>query len=120
MKKEQWTVLGLLVALLGLEVVRSQNVRGFFTGTWTNFQMALNNASNIIPSGLPTLPGMGGGIAKPTSSSSGSGSGGPVGSNIGKAAKPGQKPSGGITGGGAGAIPSLNPSNYPASFGKVF
>jgi hypothetical protein len=31
MKQGQWTVLVLLLVLLGLEVLRSQNVRDFFT-----------------------------------------------------------------------------------------
>lgn len=84
MKKEQWTVIGLLVALLGLEVVRSQNVRGFFTGAWSNFQTALNNASNVIPGGLPTIPG-GSPINPPKL-------GNPVGSNFPKNPQPTQKP----------------------------
>lgn len=44
MKTEQWTVIGLLAGLLGLEVVRSQNVRSFFSNAYANFQTALGNA----------------------------------------------------------------------------
>lgn len=47
MSKAQWTVAGLLLALLGLEVVRSPNVKGFFTGFYTNFQAALGQAATI-------------------------------------------------------------------------
>lgn len=45
MSKAQWTVAGLLLALLGLEVVRSPSVKGFFTGFYTNFQAALGQAA---------------------------------------------------------------------------
>lgn len=66
MSKQQWTVVGLLALLLGLEVVRSQNVRGFFTGAWSNFQSALGAAGNVIgppPLGPPKQPS--GGIGTP-------------------------------------------------------
>lgn len=44
MKPAQWTVIGLLVALLGLEAVRSPNVKSFFTNAYASFQGALGNA----------------------------------------------------------------------------
>lgn len=45
MSKDQWTVFGLLMLLLGLEVIRSQAVRNFFKGSYSNFNTALNSAS---------------------------------------------------------------------------
>lgn len=48
MTPSQWTVTGLIVLLVGLEVVRSPNVKGFFTGIIANFNGALN-AANPTP-----------------------------------------------------------------------
>ncbi len=45
MSKGQWTVTGLILLLVGLEVVRSKNVGGFFKGLWTNFNTSLTAAS---------------------------------------------------------------------------
>ena len=63
MSDKQYTVLGLLILLAGLEIVRSPNVRGFFTSMWQNFNAALAAGSNVVgvntapvqvPSGYPT------------------------------------------------------------------
>ncbi len=43
--KDQWTVTGLVLLLLGLEVVRSKTVKAFLVGTWHNFNTSLNAAS---------------------------------------------------------------------------
>ena len=45
MSRGQWTVFGLLLFLLGLEIVRSKAVRSYFIGAYTNFNTALNSAS---------------------------------------------------------------------------
>ncbi len=45
MSKDQWTVTGLIVLLVGLEVVRSKNVSGFFKTLWGNFNTSLSAAS---------------------------------------------------------------------------
>lgn len=55
MMKQQWTVAGLLVLLLGLEIVRSQAVRNFFSffqtapGFASLFNMTLQNPTDTIP-----------------------------------------------------------------------
>lgn len=45
MTSGQWTVTGLILILLGLEVLRSKNVHAFFTNIWKNFNTSLNAAS---------------------------------------------------------------------------
>lgn len=49
MSNSQWTVTGLLILLVGLEVVRSPNVKGFFTGIFSNFNTALGGAGATTP-----------------------------------------------------------------------
>ena len=44
MNKNQWTVTGLILLLVGLEIVRSKNVGGFFKGLWSNFNTSLKAA----------------------------------------------------------------------------
>lgn len=41
----QWTVTGLILLLLGLELIRSSSVRAFFTSWYTQFNTGLSNAS---------------------------------------------------------------------------
>jgi hypothetical protein len=54
MSQSQWTVIGLIILLLGLEVVRSQNVKSFFTGIYANFNTALSSASAPAATGTET------------------------------------------------------------------
>lgn len=76
MKKEQWTVIGLLVLLAALEIARNAGIASFLNNWFTGFQSALNNASNVVPNvpGLPLSPNK-----TPTPNTP---AGGPVGSNI--------------------------------------
>lgn len=59
MTREQWTVLGLLIVLASLEVIRSPNVRGFFSGFFEQFGISSSttknypNANNVV---LPNAP----------------------------------------------------------------
>lgn len=45
MTSGQWTVTGLILLLLGLELIRSSSVRSFFASWYSGFNTGLNNAS---------------------------------------------------------------------------
>ncbi len=45
MSTAQWTVAGLLLLLLGLEVLRVPALKAWFVGLFAQFNLALNNAS---------------------------------------------------------------------------
>lgn len=45
MSKAQWTVTGLLLLLLGLEVLRVPALKAWFYGIYAQFNTALNSAS---------------------------------------------------------------------------
>ena len=49
MNKDQWTVLGLVLVLLGLEVIRSQAVKSFLGGFFAQFHGtgAPSNSTNV-------------------------------------------------------------------------
>lgn len=46
MTREQWAVLGLLVVLASLEVIRSPNVRGFFSSFFGQFGVGSSSSGN--------------------------------------------------------------------------
>lgn len=59
MNKDQWTVTGLIIVLAALEVIRSPNVRGFFTGFFSQFGIPTSGSSSSSKSSAP-LPTTGG------------------------------------------------------------
>lgn len=67
MNKDQWTVVGLLVALAALEIIRSQAVQSFFSGFFGRFSVGSSSSSSSSsapgPSGQP-LPTQGGGATQ--------------------------------------------------------
>lgn len=44
MTNGQWLALGLVLVLLGLEIVRNKNLSSWFTSVWAQFNNGLNNA----------------------------------------------------------------------------
>ena len=58
MSKGQWTVTGLIIALAELEIIRSPNVKGFFTGFFSQFGIpASSSSSSSNPPGLSSGTG---------------------------------------------------------------
>jgi hypothetical protein len=53
MNRDQWTVTGLIIVLAALEVIRSPNVRGFFTGFFSQFGVPASGSSGISNIGTP-------------------------------------------------------------------
>jgi hypothetical protein len=46
MNKGQWTVTGLIIALAALEIIRSPNVKGFFSGFFSQFGIPASGSSS--------------------------------------------------------------------------
>lgn len=68
MNKDQWTVVGLLVALAALEIIRSQAVQSFFSGFFGQFSSSTPPANAPLPTtggvtqqGIKGMPSPGGG-----------------------------------------------------------
>ncbi|MDE2591099.1 MAG: hypothetical protein KGL95_15685, partial [Patescibacteria group bacterium] len=53
MSKGQWTVVGLLIVLAGLEVIRSGAVQGFFSGFFGQFGVGKGSSSSTHNIGTP-------------------------------------------------------------------
>ena len=45
MSNAQWTVAGLLLLLVGLEVLRNPTLKAWFTGLWVQFNAALQGGT---------------------------------------------------------------------------
>jgi hypothetical protein len=61
MNKEQWTVAGLLLVLLGLEVLKNPTLKSWFMSGWVGFNKAFqpgqSNTATIPGSQVPVIPG---------------------------------------------------------------